>query len=296
MRDPQERGSRGPVEIVIGPEAWARMSEDKRADLKKQLEAIFQERIDIRIGEAPPGSIRFGSDGSIERISDGSPRAAAEPEDHRVFPETGQQERPTLEELIDQLEEQIGPRRGPIPHRFERTFEGRPFHHCDFCRRPLRRPGTVYMIIKYHAENELSQELAICQACMADLRKGYSEQSLRATEAHYAGERMQERRNLVREIAEPDADALTHRCWRCTEERTQVSQSFDYALCDGEQMLYAAYPFMQCGDCTLELARALSDETLEFRQRFFENHFGLPPDAHAFEPAEYEPVEILLPL
>jgi hypothetical protein len=197
-----------------------------------------------------------------------------------------------LDELLDKIEQLLGTRRAPVPSQFQRAFEGRPFDSCDFCRRPLLETGTLYMIIKYHAQKELRQELAICHSCLGELGETYSEKSLKVTKAFYAEGFLEAHRARIRTSPNARVEELTSRCWRCAKERANVSEYFDYAFCDGGEILVYTYPFMQCGNCTLDLVRSLSDQTLEARRRFFADHFGLPPDIYAFEPAEFIMAEL----
>ena len=62
-----------PAEIVIRPEQWARLSETERDEFQKKLEEILGRPVVIRIGTPPPGAIKFGADGSIERVRDEPP-------------------------------------------------------------------------------------------------------------------------------------------------------------------------------------------------------------------------------
>jgi hypothetical protein len=197
-----------------------------------------------------------------------------------------------LDGLLDKIEQLLGTRRAPVPTQFQRSFEGRPFETCDFCSRPLLQTGTLYTIIKYHAQKELRQELAICHFCMSELQETYSEKSLKATKAFYAEELLAAHRARIRTSPEVSAEDLTSMCWRCGNKRPNVSEYFDYAFCDGAEILVYTYPFMQCGNCTLDLVRSLSDQTLEARRRFFADHFGLPPDVYAFEPAQFVMAEL----
>lgn len=197
-----------------------------------------------------------------------------------------------LEDAIDRLEKLRGIRRAPIQPHFHRTFEGRPFEACDFCGRPLLQTGTPYVIVKYHAQKELRQEMAICYFCMDELSATYSEKSLQAARAFYAEGFREAHRERVRASSGISAEELTNNCWRCSKERSDLSEYFDYAFCDRAEILVYTYPFMQCGNCTLELVRSFSEQTLEARRKFFADHFGFPPDIYAFEPAKFIMAEL----
>jgi hypothetical protein len=57
-------------EVIIPPEQWNRLSETERSELKERLQAIFGQSVVVRPGTPPPGAIKFGADGSIERVPD----------------------------------------------------------------------------------------------------------------------------------------------------------------------------------------------------------------------------------
>jgi hypothetical protein len=67
--------------------------------------------------------------------------------------------------LLRRLEGLLGSWRETIPVRFHRTFAGRPFETCDYCRRQVRRPGTSYIVNKYCEEGQLKQETVQCHIC-----------------------------------------------------------------------------------------------------------------------------------
>lgn len=196
-----------------------------------------------------------------------------------------------LVRLLDEIQRKLSQVR-PIPEHFERTFEVGRFEACDFCRRPLLQNGEYYMIIKYHTEGELKQEMAICQHTMTELGSGYSAHSSSATRDFYLVGELVAHQARLRERPSMPLDQILDRCWRCSKPRSEVDQWFDYAAFDGKQMLVNTYPFMQCGECTVELVRSLSPETVEMRRRFFEIYFGPPPGGYLLEPAEYQLVEI----
>lgn len=180
------------------------------------------------------------------------------------------------EALVKVLERVMGAQRGPIPQRYQRTFEERPFEACDFCAKPLLEAGTRYTITKVHVEGELRQELAICLDCTAILEQGYSEQSRRATQwllfDFAPGTRL---RAAMREDGDP-IERMTRSCLLCDTLREEALTFVEYAACEGGEIVYQSNPFLICETCLLRINDLLSDQTKEAWRRFWDDHFGFP--------------------
>jgi hypothetical protein len=196
--------------------------------------------------------------------------------------------RDRLDEVLDQIEKLLSPIRLPIPAQFHRTFEDRPFDTCDFCGRALRVTGTRYMIAKYYSAGELRQEVSLCAETMGALRKCYSEPSLKSMEQWYSPKLISARMEFARSLRGDLPQQLTERCVFCSRPKSELSEYFEYAQCEGSELLCLTYPSMQCGGCTLKILNSLSAPTLEMRRRFFEEHFGLPPNVNLGVWAESE--------
>ena len=191
-----------------------------------------------------------------------------------------------LEKLLDELAKLLSPYREPVPTYFHRTFEGKPFEACDFCRKYLLQPGTYYMINKYYAQGELKQEIAICKDCLDDLRSSYSKKSMEIMKNIFSEQLIKTRQTFVRNVQDNRVERLTSRCLICSEEKEKIQEYFEYAFYDGEEIVYYVYPTMQCGECTNRILKSLSEETLEIRRNYFHRHFGLPPSGYVVEPVE----------
>jgi hypothetical protein len=191
-----------------------------------------------------------------------------------------------LDRLLDEIERMLGPFREPIPIKFYRTFEEKPFETCDFCGKYLLQPRTNYMINKYYAQSELKQEIAICKDCLDDLRSSYSKKSMENMKKIFSEQLIKTQQMFVRDVHENRVARLTRRCLLCSKEKVNIQEYFEYAYCDGDEILYHVYPTKQCGACTVWLLRSLSEETLEIRRDYFHTHFGLPPSGQVFEPID----------
>jgi len=183
-----------------------------------------------------------------------------------------------LDELFDQIERMLASVRVPIPLQFFRTFEDRPFETCDFCAKGLGEAGSQYMIVKDYSGGELRQEVSLCSETLDGLRSCYSQESLRSMETWYSPELIASRRAFVRSIQNDLPRWLTENCLFCSRPKRELNGFFEYALCEGSELVCLVYPSMQCGDCTLKVVNSLSTQTLDMRRRFFREHFGPPPD------------------
>jgi hypothetical protein len=185
-----------------------------------------------------------------------------------------------LDEVLEELERRLGPVRVPIPAQFHRTFADGPFDTCDFCGKRLSRSGSCYMIVKYFSEGELRQEVALCSENLDELRNCYSEHSRKSMQQWFSPELMAARRALVGSLQNEIPRRLTENCLFCSRAKSEVSEFFEYALCEGNELLCAVYPSMQCGGCMRKVVNSLSIETLDMRRKFFQKHFGPPPEIY----------------
>jgi hypothetical protein len=174
-----------------------------------------------------------------------------------------------------------------VPRQFHRAFEDKPFDACDFCRKGLLADGVGYIVHKYYADNELRQETAVCLECLDELRRSYSQESLQILARIFDKSLFDARFGVVASKRENKAEFLTRQCLLCGAGKDQITTYFEYAYCDGEEIIYYTHPFMMCEPCALKVYEALSEETKDARRRFFRRHFGLPPTWSVGEPAEF---------
>jgi hypothetical protein len=200
----------------------------------------------------------------------------------RVDPPEKQPEDDT-DRVLRKLEAILGFSREPVPPRYHRTFEEKPFDTCDFCARPLLAPDTRYTVTKFFSGGELSQELAICSGCGDELRKGYSAESQEASAQIFASVPVARRALKASREGVDHADRvevveeMTCRCLLCDAPREGAKSHVEYALCEGTEIVYSFYPITICDDCMIRIYDALSEKTKEAGRRFYDDHFGFPP-------------------
>ncbi len=168
--------------------------------------------------------------------------------------------------------------RSQIPPMFHRTFEQRPFGACDFCYQPLLEPAAQYVIMKFHAGEELKQEIAICFACGKNLQSQYSRESRQALKKLIPESLLASRAERALEIPQDRALHFTAECMLCQTPKQDATENITYAYCEGPEILYFVPPFMVCSDCTIQIYDQLSDKTREVERGFWTDHLGLPPD------------------
>jgi hypothetical protein len=173
----------------------------------------------------------------------------------------------------------LGTCREPVPARFHRSFAEEPFNSCEYCRQPLRVPGTLYTISKYYAEEALRQEIAVCRRCSSALKAGYSEKSLLVLKNTYNREYVNRRVQILLQAGDGDdrTSLMTACCSLCHRPREQLAEYLEYALCEGDELIYYTHPSVVCAQCTMRLYNSLSIQTREHKRRFFQEQYGYPP-------------------
>jgi hypothetical protein len=184
-----------------------------------------------------------------------------------------------MTDFQNRLEILLGGCREPIPPRFYRTFEGRPFDACTYCHAPLLAAGKTYTISKLYNGDQLQVEIAICRSCQAQLKEGYSRESLDALRAIYSEIYLQRRLDILYHTAasEDRAARMLAQCALCSAPRDGLGAFFEYALCQGDELVYYTHPSMMCEQCALHVHSSLSEQTKEHKRRFVQEQFGFPP-------------------
>jgi len=81
-------------------------------------------------------------------------------------------------------------------------------------------------------------------------------------------------------------------CLQCGRSKEEVGNYFEYGPCVADQFLFYLHPYMHYEACISRLVISLSDQTNQFRERYYAQHYGLPPsDGLKVEP---KPLELLL--
>ena len=175
-----------------------------------------------------------------------------------------------------------------IPERYHRTFEGKPFDTCDFCRESLLDADKYYLIYKIFEGHNLLQKIVLCNTCIADLQKGMSEESKLAMQGWLDRERMVLWRDPIILGDEPDKSViLTGRCAACEKPRSELERHVEYVLCAEDRLyLRTVHPFSVCEECIIQLDNLLSKKTKEHEDDFIRRFLGLPPDFNSIQPRE----------
>lgn len=185
--------------------------------------------------------------------------------------------------LLRRLEGVLGSWRETIPETFHRSFAGKPFQRCDYCRRRLVVRGTSYIINKYYEEGDLKQETVQCRDCREGLGAGYSEESLESLRRLWSGVLSSERLEIAANPGVDRTSILTGRCILCGLAKEEASVHCEYAYCEGQEIVFLVHPLTICGECLVHLFDALSEKTKDYRRRYSERHYGLPPDLFSLE-------------
>lgn len=178
---------------------------------------------------------------------------------------------------LNHLENAFGPWHGPIPPRYHRTFEEKPFDRCDYCHRPLLEPDTEYAIVKLHFEGELRQEMVMCSACGEEMQESYSQESQQAMERIFSRVPLHQRLRLASGRARDRLARMTERCLLCSKLVEEVSGYAEYAHCQASELVYHVFPAIICDGCMVRVNDALSDKTKDEWRRFYDEHYGFPP-------------------
>lgn len=183
------------------------------------------------------------------------------------------------DDIEKRLEILFGLCREAIPRRFYRAFEDKLFDACSYCRRPLLIEGLRYLIMKYYAGSDLLQEIAICHQCSLDLKRGYSNESRQALQAIYDNKYVQRRLSILFDAEENDdrVALMTSHCSICLIGKEAIQEHFEYTYCENNNIVFYTHPSIVCDKCTLQIYNSLSEQTRDYKRRFFENHFGFPP-------------------
>jgi hypothetical protein len=204
----------------------------------------------------------------------------------------GQKRNDPEQSLLKALESVLGTWREPVPQRYHRTFEEKPFDTCDFCGKPLLAPGIDYLVTKFFRQDELVQEMVVCLDCGKEMQKTYSAESAQAIQRFFSRLSLVRRLQIVANNEFNRLGAMTARCCLCDAPKEKVTHYVEYAHCVGTEVVYHVYPAMLCEDCILQANELLSKETRERWRRFYDEHFGFPPSGGLHR----TPVKDVLPL
>jgi hypothetical protein len=201
-----------------------------------------------------------------------------------------------MTDLQKRLEIVLGACREPIPARFYRTFEDKQFDMCVYCHAPLLAIDTQYTIAKFYSRGELKEEIAVCRNCQSQMKEGYSAESLNTLKSIYSEAYVRQRLDILfqAEAGEDRVARMLAECSICSTPKDEVAASFEYALCQGNELVLYTHPSMVCDKCTLRIYDSLSEQTRDHKRRFMEEHFGFPPSGSKVRESDVESLHLLL--
>ena len=193
-----------------------------------------------------------------------------------------------IDALLKPLEAALNPVREPLPVRYHRTFEDRPFDSCDYCHKPLLVPYAGYVITKLVIEGELRQEIAMCTACHQGLTQRYSDESRAVLDRTFSGIMLARRQAVPPAGGSGRVEVMTRHCLLCGVDRAKTTAYVEYAACESNEIVYGEFPYMLCEQCLRAVHMSLSEQTREERGRFDKEHFGFPPPGAPARERVYE--------
>ncbi len=176
---------------------------------------------------------------------------------------------------------------GPIPKAMFSSDDDAPFECCIMCQRVLKEIGEPYMIEKSFVNHkdlnlhEVKYEYAICMACAQKMHNQLSKDSRTAIEQFFSSRVDMQLRFLEFQQDEDlatDYDVWTKTSLLTEEPREELEEYVVYAMCEGDQMIYAGYPFVLSIETLEHLQSLLSKATKDILEGFMDDHFGLPPE------------------
>ena len=179
-----------------------------------------------------------------------------------------------------------------IPARFQSTFRGEVFQECDLCGKELRQEGMKYMIGKYYQDGQLKQESCLCFDCRGEIRQGYSKESEQIMGAFFSKEKKHERLDWASNLKKARLEKMIAACLQCGRSKEEVGNYFEYGLCVADRFLFYLHPYLHCEECIGQMVMSLSDQTNQFRERYYAQYYGLPPSDGL--KVERKPLELLL--
>ena len=201
-----------------------------------------------------------------------------------------------MTDFLKRLEIILGDCREPIPPRFYRTFEDKPFDVCAYCRTSLFVVDTTYTIAKVYSNGQLQEEIAICRNCQSQMKEGYSAESLNTLKSIYSQAYLRQRLEILyhTNVGEDRVTKMLAQCSICSKPRDEFATFFEYAMCQGNELVFYTHPNMVCENCTLQIYESLSEQTKEHKRRFMQEHFGFPPPGSSHQESDVEKLYLWL--
>jgi hypothetical protein len=167
----------------------------------------------------------------------------------------------------------------PIPIQFQQGFFDGYFQSCQFCQCNLLDDRCNYIINKSYVDHQLVYEIAMCVTCKMELNKAYSKESIESINKLFPWKDILEKRmDIILADVEKKYEVLTDSCTLCNEKKENLANYYEYAFCNGKDLVYYHYPYLLCETCGLKIYTALSKKTINAVNEYFYSYFGAPPE------------------
>lgn len=172
-----------------------------------------------------------------------------------------------------------------IPDTFYSQASQKMFSHCIECNKYLLEDGVQYLIekaIKRYPKFESDDtvfEYAICMDCHDEMRKSFSEISLKRIEQYFNNnvDWVERRMKLLHQKEPHLQDWLSN----CLVKNTAAEELTEYQIachCNGKDMLFSFLPYLISGAAMDEIADLLSNKTLDAINGFRDRFIKYPPE------------------
>ena len=175
-----------------------------------------------------------------------------------------------------------------IPPVFHSSDTGAPIERCLVCDKKLLDSGEEYMLEKAFANypalktRDIIWEIAICFDCMEMQRQEFSEESnQRIAEYFQTHADFTRHRELIESQNYDPSEWISH-CVITGKPASECSQYQVYAQCIGAQCLFDATPFMISDEAMDEVAKLISNKTLDSMNDFRDRYLPTPEDLSPF--------------
>jgi len=174
---------------------------------------------------------------------------------------------------------------GHIPDVFFSSHTNSPIEHCVSCDRYLLEAGTAYIIekaIKRYPRLNTSDtifEYAMCIDCYKMVHQRFSDESLERIQLYFKEHvNFQQRRS---ELLRKETLDINDWISSCVVHGTRVGNLEEYQIggqFDGQSLIYHDLPYLVGLQAMDDIARLLSNKTLDEMDGFYKEFLGPPPD------------------
>ena len=177
---------------------------------------------------------------------------------------------------------------GFVPKEFWSDLTDEQFTECLICKTSL--DDVIYSVTKvirqYRGEFKATDTLmegAICLSCAEEMQGSVSEESTKTMEAFHARLQAVTEQKMKTEneegfslLKEEDIPKYLQECALSGQKKEEMDEYHLVSAFSASQMLMP--PILISGEVMDELQEQLSEETIDFFERFNGQHFGIPPE------------------